>query len=201
MLFFGKILGKAWRSLKAWSVVQGFYGFERCFIMEKWEKVHGFANYSVSTYGNVRQDVQNRLLRLSLNQYGVQCVGMMRKDSEGRHKQYHRSVPLLVLNAFVPRPGEAFDTPINLDGDRTNNRVSNLMWRPRWFAVKYNRQFVTPYEYPVVTPIMDVKTEEVYEDSMAAAKKHGLLEQEVVLSILNRTYVWPTYQQFGLIPD
>lgn len=169
--------------------------------MEQWAKIKGFSNYSVSTHGNVRQDPQNRILSLSLNQYGVQCVGMMRKDAEGKHKQFHRSVPLLVLNAFVPRPSEAFDTPINLDGDRTNNRVGNLMWRPRWFAVKYNRQFITPYEYPVVTPVIDIKTEQEYETSLDAAVKNGLLEQEVVLSILNRTYVWPTYQQFGLAPE
>jgi hypothetical protein len=38
----------------------------------------------------------------------------------------------------------------------------------------------------------------VFDDSLAAACRYGLLEREVVLSILNQTPAWPTYQTFEL---
>jgi hypothetical protein len=115
--------------------------------------------------------------------------------------QYHRSVPLLVARAFLPPITEAFDTPINLDGDRHNNRIENLAWRPRWFAVKYNQQFKHPGVYHIDAPIVDLRSGEVSVDSYQCACRYGLLEEDLVLSIQTRTYVWPTYQEFGIIDD
>jgi hypothetical protein len=111
--------------------------------------------------------------------------------------QRHRSVPLLVAKAFVPRMHSvAFDTPINLDGNRHNNAAWNLMWRPRWFAVKYNQQFRHPYSHPIMELIEDIATGEVSNNSFECSMQYGLLEEDLVLSIENRTYVWPTYQEF-----
>jgi hypothetical protein len=123
-------------------------------------------------------------------------VGMM-KDG----LQRHRSVPLLVARAFISPPPGPFDTPINLDGDRRNNHVENLTWRPHWFAVRYNRQFYRRYPNSIHNPIQDVKTKEVCENSFECAKRYGLLEEDLVLSILNRTYVWPTYQEFRVLEE
>jgi hypothetical protein len=163
-------------------------------VSENWKSIPNFNNYSVSDWGNVRSDRFDRLLTLSQNQYDVVYVGLVRDGS-----QYHRSVPLLVANAFIPREFEPYDTPINLNGDRFNNHVNNLVWRPRWFAIKYNQQFKFPYEYPIIYPIEDMKTGEVSQDSFECAKRYGLLEKDLVLSIVNHTYVWPTYQQFRVI--
>jgi len=161
--------------------------------MEEWVPIPHFDGYSVSSWGRIRADKSSRILSLNPNQFGVIQVGMMR-DGEQRH----RSVPLLVAKAFIPEPGGAFDTPINLDGDRTNNRVENLLWRPRWFAIKYNQQFKMTHPRRLKRPIVDLKTGEVYSGSEEGAQKFGLLEDDLILSILNRTYVWPTYQEFGL---
>ena len=163
-------------------------------MVETWRPVYLFPGYSVSDHGRVRTDKTGRILALNENQYGLVQVGLMRDGV-----QYHRSVPLLVAKAFIPRETGPFDTPINLDGDRHNNHVDNLAWRPRWFAIKYNQQFRRPYENPIFSKIMDLKTGEISENSFECARRYGLLEQDLVLSILNRTYVWPTYQEFGLV--
>jgi hypothetical protein len=165
-------------------------------MVENWKSIDLFPGYSVSDRGLIRTDKSERYLRLNVNQYGVVQVGLMRNG-----RQYHRSVPLLVAKAFLPPVGGPFDTPINLDGDRLNNDVRNLAWRPRWFAIKYNRQFRYPYPNPILVPIVDLKSGEISENSLECAKKNGLLEEDLVLSILNRTYVWPTYQEFGLLED
>ena len=160
---------------------------------EKWRSIRGFPKYSVSNLGEIRRDQSGRILNQNANQYGAVFVGLMRG-----HKQYHRSVPLIVAKAFIPRP-LAFDTPINLDGDRFNNRVDNLLWRPRWFAVQYNRQFNVPYDNPIPAPIRDIDTRQEYPNSFEVARAFGLLERDVVLSILNHTYTWPTYQFFEVV--
>ena len=162
--------------------------------MEEWKEIDGFPDYVVSSMGNVKRSSTGRVLAYKVNQYGVVYVGLMRA-----YKQRQRSVALLVANAFLERPSEVMDTPINLNGDRYDNRVVNLAWRPRWFAVHYNRQFKHPYENPITEPIVDYHNHVVYANSNHAAIQNGLLERDVVLSILNNTVVWPTFQKFMLV--
>ena len=159
--------------------------------MEHWKEIPEFPGYSVSDMGHVRNDETGYLLTLLQNREGVVNVGMI-KDK----RQYKRAVALLVARAFLDPPSPpAFDTPINLDGDRTNNDVTNLMWRPRWFAIAYARQFHTERK-GIRVPIEDVNTGEHYRNSWAAATQLGLLDKEILLAIMNHTYVWPTYQIF-----
>lgn len=160
-----------------------------------WVPVKGFPGYSVHPLGQVRRNVNERILYIRLNQYGVPYVGMMK-----RGEQRHRSLALLVAEAFLPRSLLAFDTPICLNGDRRNCALTNLMWRPRWFAIQYNRQFKERYENPIKRPIRDVNEDEEHPGSFEAAIRFGLLERDIVLSILNMTYAWPTYQVFEVVP-
>lgn len=160
---------------------------------EEWVAIEGFPGYSVNTLGQVRKDSTGRVMHTRLNQYGVPYVGLMR---EGRRHQCVRSLPRLVATAFIPQPNDVFDTPINLNGDRTDCRVENLMWRPRWYAIDYVNQFYDRYDNPIYATIRDADTDEEYPDSLTAACANGLLERDVVLSILNQALTWPTYQHF-----
>lgn len=162
--------------------------------METWREIPDFPRYSVSDQGNVRNDRTGRIMRLSMNQNGVLNVGMMHCGT-----QFHRSVPLLVANAFVPGGTDVFDTPICLDGDPYNVRANNLAWRPRWFAVKYKKQFTDGFGTYITRPIRNIKTGEVFPDSFECAKWYGVLEEDLYQSIEQRTYVWPLYQQFEVL--
>lgn len=165
-------------------------------MKERWKQIENFEDYEVSNLGRIRSSKFGWILALNENQSGLIQVGLMR-DGE----QKHRSVPLLVAKAFIPQPSGPFDTPINLDGDRHNNCVDNLVWRPRWFAVKYNHQFRYLYDESIDVPLEDLKTGEITIGSLATAKRYGLLEKDLILSILNNTYVWPTYQQFRIVEE
>lgn len=160
---------------------------------DDWRPIEGFPGYSVNSLGQVSRDSTGRLLAPRYNQYGVPYVGLMRN-----WQQCIRSLPRLVALAFLPRPSDIFDTPIQINGDRSNCQVDNLMWRPRWYAVLYNRQFDDRYDYPIEESIRAVNDGERFSNSLEAACRYGLLEREVVLSILNRTPAWPTYQYFEL---
>jgi hypothetical protein len=161
---------------------------------EDWRPVLGFPGYSVNPLGQVVRDSTGRILDTRLNQYGVPYVGLMRE-----WQQCSRSLPRLVAWAFLPRPSEYFDTPIQLDGDPLNCTAENLMWRPKQYAINYKRQFKDRYDNPIEVPIHAVNEGERFPNSFAAACRYGLLEREVVLSILNRTLAWPTYQRFELV--
>lgn len=163
--------------------------------MEEWTPIPEFPGYSVSTHGRIRNDKTERILETNQNQYGVLCVGLMRDGV-----QHHRSVPKLVARAFVERPYVSFDTPINLNGDRNDCRVKNLMWRPRWFAIHYNKQFTQPYEHRIPNPVMNTQTGEIFPSAWECCLKYGLLERDLVLAILNKTYVWPLYVVFEALP-
>lgn len=164
--------------------------------MEQWKPIHEFPGYSVSSEGRIRNDRNRHIMAQTLNQQGIVQVGF---SQEGRY--HKRAVAPLVAHAFIPRPFGPYDTPINLDGDRTNNGVDNLMWRPRWFAICYHKQFKKRYHSPINREIMEMKTREVFPTAFDACLKYGLLEQELVLSIINRTVVWPTYQEFRLLAE
>jgi len=159
-----------------------------------WVPVEGFPGYSINPLGQVSKDSTGRLLVSRYNQYGVPYVGLMRE-----WQQCSRSLPRLVARAFLPRPSDIFDTPIQIDGDRSNCRMDNLMWRPRWYAVQYNRQFDDRYDHPINSPVRAINERERFPNSLDAACRYGLLEREVVLSIRNRTLAWPTYQSFELV--
>lgn len=161
--------------------------------MSDWVPIPGFPEYSVSRLGQVRNDRTERLLHVNLNQYGVPFVGLMLE-----RQQRQRSLALLVARAFLPVPPEAFDTPININGDRLDCHEENLMWRPRWFAIQFNQQFKERYENAFDVPVRAIETEEEFPNTLEVAKRYGLLERDVVLSMLNKTYVWPTYQLFEL---
>lgn len=166
--------------------------------MENWESLEslGFPGYMVSDQGRVKNERTEKLLALSSNQFGVVRIGLMNRE---QNRQVTLSLPRLVATMFVTGKSAQFNTPINLDGDRENNNASNLLWRPRWFAVNFFRQY-DENKMPVFEGrIYDVETSKEYEGSRKAAAKHGLLEEDILLSVANGSPCFPTWQRFARV--
>lgn len=161
--------------------------------MDDWVLIEGFPEYSVNSLGWVRRDSFDRLMVPHMNQTGNIYVSLTQGN-----RQYQRSLGLIVAKAFLPPPVPPFNTPIHLNGDQWDCAVDNLMWRPRWFALRYQHQFKEPYERPIEAPLRARDHSEVFPDSLSAACRYGLLERDVVLSVEYNTYTWPTYQIFEL---
>jgi hypothetical protein len=163
---------------------------------ELWRPISEFPNYSISSYGSVRNDNRGRLVNCSLTKQGGVKVGLVRDGV-----QHTRSVKVLVAEHFIPRTDPLFDTAIHLDGDQQNNRCDNLIWRPRWFAWKYSRQFETIDQYIGVGPIKERKSGLVYPDIVEASLTHGILLYEVQLALVNKIPVFPTWHIFDWVVD
>lgn len=162
--------------------------------LEDWAPIEEFPGYSVSSQGRVRNDNFERVLTRLVNQHGIVHVGLVK----GR-LQYKRGVALLVARSFLPEPfPETFDTVIHLDGDKLNCRAENLMWRPRWFAIRFHQQFARD-EMAFPVPIEEIKTGERFKNSRHAVMRYGLLDKEIRTAVAAQTYVWPTYQRFRVV--
>ena len=101
--------------------------------VEEWRPVVGYEGvYSVSSLGRVRAEERRqgnkrfkaRILRPGIS-HGYQQVSLT-LHGEARNERVHR----LVLNAFRGPCPEGFETS-HEDNVRTNNRLSNLEWKPR----------------------------------------------------------------------
>ena len=160
-------------------------------VSEEWRELEDYPGYSVSNLGEVINASSNRTLRISHTKQGAPKVGL---SVEGR--QSTRSIKVLVARAFVDGETDVFNTPINLDGDQDNNIFTNLMWRPRWFALLYARQFALDYSYYHQRAVIDLVRKERYVDIWDAATTNGLLFKDVLTSCHGGGWVFPTRQDF-----
>jgi hypothetical protein len=164
-------------------------------LEEVWAEIPDFPKYVVSNLGRVMNIRTENVVKEQLTPQGIVYVPLY----GGPEKT--KSVKLLVARAFLDY-GEydpkVFDTPINKDGDKTNNRVDNLAWRPRWFAVKYSRQFLIVNPNSHVGPVYDTATNMMYDNVYIVATTFGLLMRHVYRSTYAETPVFPTKQIFTI---
>lgn len=99
-------------------------------MQEIWKDVDGFeGKYKVSNLGNVLsldfcRTGKPKLLKPKHHHTGYLIV---RLCNGAQSKQVNKSIHSLVANAFIPNPDNK--RCINhIDGDKTNNHVSNLEW-------------------------------------------------------------------------
>ena len=90
---------------------------ETDFSNEEWRKIEGHENYSASSFGRIRNDRNQYILR-PLNPTGYCTVSL---DKKGCY--IHR----IIAGTFIPNP-EQKPLVNHKDGNRRNNRVSNLEW-------------------------------------------------------------------------
>ncbi len=158
---------------------------------EEWALIRDFPNYIVSDQGRVMNESTRRILRDSTTEHGVVKVGLVRAG-----RQYTRSVKLLVAEAFVEGETDHFDTPIHLDNNQSNNAASNLVWRPRWFAWKYARQFDDCDDYKIEDLYLCPQTGTTYSTVYEIGTTHGLLFKDVLYHIWFNKVLFPSEVDF-----
>lgn len=159
--------------------------------MEEWFPLQEFFGYSASDLGKIRNNKRGNILTPSRLGFGYLYVALMQNG-----RQVRRGLSKLIAETFVPKPIAyvPFDTVIHLDGERENCQASNLMWRPRWFAISYMQQFqkTMPYGHPV----RNLVTGEIFQDIREVVMTDGLLYNQVLKSIVEGTQVFPTQDVF-----
>lgn len=156
--------------------------------MEIWTEIPNYPRYEISSYGNIFNIATDREMQISENNYGHLKVSLF--DQNGvRHT---RAVGVLVAEAFVEKPNILCDSVIFLDGDHHNTHVTNLAWRPRWFAWKYTRQFQgeIPHHYQNLR-VANIRDHIEYANIVEAAMTEGLLFEHIWKSTYTGNPVYP----------
>jgi NUMOD4 motif len=157
--------------------------------MEQWLPLAGYPGYEASDRGRIRNSRKHVLTPSCKSGDTRPFVGLVVNGV-----QVQRNLSLLICRTFWDRPKESFDTPIHLDGDLSNCRIDNLVWRPRWFALRHIRQF--RLNLGETGAVRDINTGIVYDNTWHVVFTHGVLYNDVIMSIVNKTWVFPIMHCF-----
>lgn len=165
-------------------------------MRERWYELDEFPDYAVSDLGSVHNIKTGMPRKTSINQQGIVKITLY----QGR-ELITRSVAVMVAEAFVEGKSEFFNTPIHLDGDRENCTADNLMWRPRWFAVQYHRQFESDVFHNMDVHIRDVATGMEFYSVKDACMHFGLYYNDVYRSYVHNEETRFMRRQFELVNE
>lgn len=165
-------------------------------MREHWHELEEFHDYAVNDKGGIHNIKTGMPRRTSMNQFGIVKISLYR----GR-ELITRSVAVMVATAFCEGRTDLFNTPIHLDGDRENCRADNLMWRPRWFAVQYHRQFQSPEFHHADVHIEELSSGKEYYSVKEACMDLGLYHNDVYRSYIHKQQIPLTRQEFRLVDE
>ncbi len=146
--------------------------------LQEWRDIDEFPHWLVSSEGHVMNGDTGHVMTLRTNQQHLTMVNIyyMRKI-------YTRLVALLVGHAFLEIPDpDVYNSVIHLNGDRSDCRAMNLMWRPRWFGLKYHHMFT---EDPVRVAVYIPAIKKRFSSLREFCTTYGLIEKDTYMALLN----------------
>lgn len=169
---------------------------DKSVMEEEWRVIPEFPNYKISSFGRVYSISRDHIMSVSTTNHGHSKITLANENGE----RCTRSVTLLVAEAFVPGRDVMSDQVVVLDGDHNNACVSNLVWRPRWFAWQYARQLRVeqPLHYRNL-PVIDITTDQEYDSIVQAGVTEGLLFSSIWRSTYTGYTVYPNDSVFEIL--
>ncbi|MET0786723.1 MAG: NUMOD4 domain-containing protein [Paenisporosarcina sp.] len=166
-------------------------------LEEEWRTIPEFTNYQISNFGNIYNIKYDMYMRTSVNNFGHVKITL---KSHRTGQRYTRSVAQMVAEAFVEPPNLLCDAVVVLDGDFTNVRAENLVWRPTWFSWRYTHQlkWPQPLHYRNL-PVINLQTGVEYNSIIEAGMNEGLLFADIWRSTYTGAPIFPYKAVFKVL--
>jgi len=148
---------------------------------EQWAEVAGLEHYLISTHGRVKREGAIEARKVSLSDRGTPIITLYGKDGKTRNL---RQINQLVANAFLPPSHFDKETYVwHKDGDLTNCHVDNLRWDTKTRVREWNEMHRTMEPRLNTPPVVNLRTNAVYENAWACGMAEGELESTIVWKV------------------
>lgn len=132
--------------------------------MEIWKKIDGFENYEVSNLGRVKSlqrwsgtkfYKREQIMKLYQNKKNGYIYVSLSKDNKAKNIRVH----ILVAKSFIQNPNNYLQVN-HIDGDKTNNNVSNLEWCDcsQNIVDMYKRKGIYENDEKIINDYMKIKS-------------------------------------------
>ncbi len=172
-------------------------------MMERWKKINEWQEYEVSNMGNVRKkhkDGTFRYIKVQPNKNNGYIQVMLRNKEAYKLVYLHR----LVGEAFCQRKSEELNQIFHLNGDKSDNRASNLCWKSKkkqvnlkygiYYMPKITVKTIHHYIVSQIIPNTNLVVA-TYRDGWEELAKRGY-RREPIMRVGNGTYHKDVYKGF-----
>ena len=142
-------------------------------LTEAWKPIQGFPKYQVSDLGRIKNIESGRIFTGTKDAFGYKHVRLINPKGTYTLRKVHR----LVAEAFLPNP-EGKPIIDHIDGDKTNNALSNLRWftyseNSKAYEASKGKRRSTPINRMLAQYTLDGKLVAVYDNALEAARTTG----------------------------
>lgn len=150
-------------------------------MKEIYKTIEDYPNYEVSNLGNVRNKKTGRVLRPSVDKDGYLYVQLY-NDNKPKTFRIHR----LVTSTLIPNPENKKEVN-HINGDKTNNCVSNLEWCTRSENVSHAYRAGLKFHSggSPKQKVRCIETGQIFESQHQASRYFGCAVTQIRQSILN----------------
>lgn len=142
-------------------------------INETWKSIEDFPKYQVSDQGRIKNIQSGRIFTGSRDAFGYMHVRLINPYGTYTLKKVHR----LVAETFLPNP-EGKPIIDHIDGDKTNNALSNLRWftyseNSRAYEASKGKKRTAPINRKLAQYTLDGEFVASFDSAKEAAKATG----------------------------
>lgn len=142
-------------------------------LTETWRAIDGFPKYQVSDQGRIKNIESCRIFTGTKDAFGYVHVRLINPKGTYTLKKVHR----LVAETFLPNP-EGKPIIDHIDGDKTNNALSNLRWvtyseNSKAYEASKGKRRSAPINRMLAQYTMDGELVAVYDNALEAARMTG----------------------------